>query len=324
VRVHELHVACARLGVSQVTCLDLGDGQLHRLSIEILVEPITAAIRSFRPDIVISFGEDGAYGHPDHVLSSVATTKAVEWAGDADYFPDQLMDGLALHRPARLYHSVFPRRRQLLLEQIVGWLKGMDTRFHGDADFVHGLMLFAIESTMLGYASDHINVGWYPKGFYIMEQGEPASKLYLLLSGSVDILREDEAGTIRHVDTDGPGAFLGEAGLATGQPRNAHVVAADNVTCLEFSAGAPTAFAGRGKGADHLNKDAPTAQENTIEATTCIDVSEFVPCKIAAIAAHRSQFTISPEMFPKSMLQELLGREYFFRVHPPVRMESEL
>ena len=71
VRAQELHAACAQLGVSQVSCLDLGDGQLHRLPLETLVEPISAAIRSFRPDIVISFGEDGAYGHPDHVCSSI-------------------------------------------------------------------------------------------------------------------------------------------------------------------------------------------------------------------------------------------------------------
>ena len=31
---------------------------------------------------------------------------------------------------------------------------------------------------MLGYARDHMEVQWYPKGFYIIEQGEPATSLY--------------------------------------------------------------------------------------------------------------------------------------------------
>jgi len=55
---------------------------------------------------------------------------------------------------------------------------GIDTRFRGSDEFIYALMLFAEESTMLGYASDRLQIQWYPKGFYIVEQGEPVNNLY--------------------------------------------------------------------------------------------------------------------------------------------------
>ena len=58
--------------------------------------------------------------------------------------------------------------------------------------------------------------------------------------------------------------------------------------------------------------------------TTCIDVSAQVDRKVAAIAAQRSQFPIQPDLFPRSMLQEMLGREYFVRIRPPRELETEL
>ncbi|HEV2109329.1 MAG TPA: hypothetical protein VGR16_13795, partial [Thermomicrobiales bacterium] len=59
-------------------------------------------------------------------------------------------------------------------------------------------------------------------------------------------------------------------------------------------------------------------------ATTVIDVSRQVNRKVAAIAAHRTQFPIEPGMFPASMLQEMFGTEYFLRVHPPSEPERGL
>ena len=50
--------------------------------------------------------------------------------------------------------------------------------------------------------------------------------------------------------------------------------------------------------------------------TTAIDVSAHVDRKIAAIAAHRTQYPIDPTMLPLAMLEEMMGREYFVRVAP--------
>jgi LmbE family N-acetylglucosaminyl deacetylase len=322
-REQELHRSCNQLGVQHVRCLDYGDGMLKDIPQQQLVRHVTAIIREFQPDIVFTFDDTGAYGHPDHIVISRVTTIACSQSGDPEAFPDQIALGLSPHAPARLYHSYFPRNDRLLLHLLVKWLTRLDDKFRGSADFIHGLLLFADESTMLGYAADHIKVAWYPSGFYIIEQGEPAASLYLILSGNVDIFVEDNNGS-EYVVTRGPGVFLGEDGLAFGKPRNAHVIAATNVTCLVFSPGEPTNFAGRGEQAQFATAEKVETITAAGQATTCIDVRDFVPKKMAAMAEHRSQYPVTPDMFPVELVEEMLGYEYFVQVQPPIQMQTEL
>ena len=93
VREQELHLGCQRLGIQHSVCLDYGDGTLQGLNPEILIRHITEIIRSFRPDVVLTFGPDGGYGHPDHVTISDVTTAACKRAGNAAQFPEQLTAG---------------------------------------------------------------------------------------------------------------------------------------------------------------------------------------------------------------------------------------
>lgn len=324
-RAAELSQACHRLGVQHVVCDDFGDGKLADLPHRTLVERVVHLIRSFRPDIVLTFGDDGAYGHPDHVAIGAAAGEAFHLARDPGQFPAQLAAGLPPHRPERLFHSVFPRNRGLLLDHLVRWLKSLDQRFFGTLDYINGLLFFADETTSLGYSSDHVDVAWYPPGFHILEQGEPAASLYMILSGHVDVYQEDPDGASRKVNELGVGAFFGEEGIATRRPRNAHVVAREAVTCLVFSPGAPAAFAGRGEEARYVSEEGQGEPAAThLHATTAIDVSAYIPAKIAAVAAYRTQYPITPDMFPHAMLVELMGREYFMRIEPPLEMETEL
>ncbi len=53
-------------------------------------------------------------------------------------------------------------------------------------------------------------------------------------------------------------------------------------------------------------------------------MSAYVERKIAAIAAHRTQCPLAPDMLPLAMLQEIMGREYFVRVAPARELETEL
>ena len=322
-RAAELEHACRTLGVQHVRCLDFGDGKLKSVPQETLVAAAVAIIREFRPHVVFTFDETGAYGHPDHIAISLATTAACRVADDPSQFPEQIAQGLLPHKPDRLYHSYFPQNDRLLLRLLVDWLHSLDTDFRGSDDFIDALLLFADESAMLGYARDHMEVQWYPKGFYIIEQGEPATSLYLILSGCVDVIAEDEAGNRRHKISLGPGYFVGEVGLANGKPRNAHVVAAENTTCLVFSPSAPTNYAGRGEDAQYTVGETGTAA-GANAATTCIDVSDFVQHKVAALSQHRTQFRVRPGMFPEAMLQDLLGAEYFVQVLPPRTFSTEL
>src|SRR5215211_7675679 len=322
-REQELHRSCNQLGVQHVRCLDYGDGMLKDIPQEQLVRHVTAIIREFQPDIVFTFDDMGAYGHPDHIVISQVTTLACRQSGDPEAFADQIAFGLLPYTPARLYHSYFPRNDRLLLQLLVKWLTRLDTKFRGSPDFIHGLLLFADASAILGYAADYIKVEWYPSGFYIIEQGEPATALYLILSGNVDIVVEDSTGS-QHVVTHGPGVFIGEDGLAFGKPRNAHVIAATNVTCLVFSPGAPTHFAGRGEQAQYATGEKLDTMTPAGQATTCIDVRDFVAKKMAAMAEHRSQYPVTADMFPMDLVEELLGYEYFVQIQPPIEMQTEL
>ncbi len=326
VREQELLLACQRLGVQHAVCLNYGDGMLKDVDQEELIRHVAKIIRSFRPDVVITFGSDGGYGHPDHIAISAATTAACMRSGEPSQFPEQVAAGLEPHQPARLYHSYFPPKRQLLLEQLVQWLVQAEQRFRGTLDFAYALLLLCEEATLLRYSSDHFDIKWYRSGFSIIEQGEAADSLYLILSGTADVIRETADGTLQMLARLDPGDFFGEEGLAHKNPRNAHVVAAEDVTCLVFSPSAPTAYLGRGEDAHLAGISGVNEQEelHTMGATTCIDVGPYVQQKIEAIAAHRSQYAIEADMLPLSILQELMGREYFVRVHPTPEIETEL
>ncbi len=81
-REAELRRACGILGVQHVQLLDYVDGGLDATNPDVLVGEIVRTIRTFRPDVVVTFGADGAYGHPDHMAISAAATRACALAGD--------------------------------------------------------------------------------------------------------------------------------------------------------------------------------------------------------------------------------------------------
>jgi LmbE family N-acetylglucosaminyl deacetylase len=77
VRERELYTACRALGVRGVECLKLPDGELEWRHDETVAE-IAGTIRRWRPRVVLTFGPDGLYGHPDHVAVHRATMAALD------------------------------------------------------------------------------------------------------------------------------------------------------------------------------------------------------------------------------------------------------
>lgn len=71
-----------------------------------------------------------------------------------------------------------------------------------------------------------------PAGTKLLRQGEPASGLYLILSGSVDIV---DTSNGERIDCDGAGSVLGEMSLLTDQPCSAEVLAVSDVEALVLS-----------------------------------------------------------------------------------------
>lgn len=121
VREEELRCACRVLGVEELRFLgyrDSGmagapDNQDPRALIqadpEEVVSRILGLFREFRPEVVITFGPDGGYGHPDHVAVHRYVRLAWERAAEPEGPPRKLY---LLARP----RSALRRLRQKMWE----------------------------------------------------------------------------------------------------------------------------------------------------------------------------------------------------------------
>ena len=114
VREAELRCAGSRLGATSVDCLPFEDPQMVPTTLDpapptalgrIAAEPpefeatLVAAIRRIRPDVIVTHGTNGEYGHPQHLYTNQIVRRAFISAGDATLFPDEG----APHAPAALY-----------------------------------------------------------------------------------------------------------------------------------------------------------------------------------------------------------------------------
>jgi LmbE family N-acetylglucosaminyl deacetylase len=109
IREAELRAAAAILGIRGLTLLRYPDSGLAETPTTAVVARLTQAIREIRPQVVVTFGPDGATGHPDHIAICQLTTAAVLCAADAA-MPE--VEGLAPHQVAKLYYLA-PTRAQL-------------------------------------------------------------------------------------------------------------------------------------------------------------------------------------------------------------------
>jgi LmbE family N-acetylglucosaminyl deacetylase len=87
IREAEVRAAAAALGVCELSVLDYGDQQIDRADPREAIATIAGHVRRVRPDVVVTFGPDGAYGHPDHIAISQFATAAVVAAGSAFTVP---------------------------------------------------------------------------------------------------------------------------------------------------------------------------------------------------------------------------------------------
>jgi LmbE family N-acetylglucosaminyl deacetylase len=82
IREKELRQAARELGVTGVDFLGYEDGGLDQAEPREAIARIVDHLRRVRPSVVITFGPDGAYGHPDHIAISQLATAAVVCAAD--------------------------------------------------------------------------------------------------------------------------------------------------------------------------------------------------------------------------------------------------
>jgi LmbE family N-acetylglucosaminyl deacetylase len=105
IRRGELAAAARVLGIDHVELAGHPDGALAEVDAMRLIGEIVRFLRVRRPDVIISFGPEGApTGHKDHRAISRAATTAFFLAGLATEFPDQITEGLTPHQPSRLFY----------------------------------------------------------------------------------------------------------------------------------------------------------------------------------------------------------------------------
>ena len=116
-REAELRAAAAVLGLHEVSILGYGDGALAAADGSETVAVVAGHIRRIQPQVVVTFGPDGATGHPDHIAISQITTAAVLAAAE----PQRAASGAMWpHRVDKLYYLADSRERTAAYDAAFG------------------------------------------------------------------------------------------------------------------------------------------------------------------------------------------------------------
>ena len=112
VREAELRVAATVLGISEVSILGYPDSAVDRVPHSIAIRAIASHIRRIQPHVIVTFGPDGAYGHPDHIAVSQFATAAIVCAADPRYAVDDASPlHSAPHQVAKLYYLAWRKNK---------------------------------------------------------------------------------------------------------------------------------------------------------------------------------------------------------------------
>jgi len=106
VREAELRKAASVLGVRETSILSYPDGCVDAVPAATAIRAIASHIRRIRPQVIVTFGPDGAYGHPDHIAVSQFTTAAALCAADGAYgiVDGSRADPAPPHRVEKLFY----------------------------------------------------------------------------------------------------------------------------------------------------------------------------------------------------------------------------
>jgi N-acetyl-1-D-myo-inositol-2-amino-2-deoxy-alpha-D-glucopyranoside deacetylase len=89
---------------------------------------LVAVLREVRPQVLISYDENGGYGHPDHIKANRVMHRAAELAAQEEFRPDLGSPW----RTAKIYYCVIPR--SFLQAGIDALRAAGDTGFFGEAE----------------------------------------------------------------------------------------------------------------------------------------------------------------------------------------------
>ena len=180
VRRAELHEAARALGFTPVVTPGYADGALAAADQDALVGDVVRFLRETRPDVVVTFGPEGAPNlHRDHRTISRAATAAFFLAGLPTAYAEQLANGgLAPHAARRLLYVTWapPARGESgphgVPEAIrVNVSAGLDTK----------RLAFEAHRTQHDHRPEFERVGLVPEEWFALASGVP------FLAGATDI-----------------------------------------------------------------------------------------------------------------------------------------
>jgi N-acetyl-1-D-myo-inositol-2-amino-2-deoxy-alpha-D-glucopyranoside deacetylase len=121
VREAELRAACDLLRVSHFHLLGYRDsgmagtpdndapGAFWRADLDEATGQLVALVRRYRPQVLVTYDENGFYGHPDHIQANRVTVAAFHAAGDPSRYPELGPPWT----PSKLYYTAVPISRLL-------------------------------------------------------------------------------------------------------------------------------------------------------------------------------------------------------------------
>ncbi|MFN8524161.1 MAG: N-acetyl-1-D-myo-inositol-2-amino-2-deoxy-alpha-D-glucopyranoside deacetylase [Chloroflexota bacterium] len=126
VRESELRAACEILGIRTLELLGYRDSGMmgtepnrhpdcfYQADLDVAVGKLVALVREHRPQVLVSYDENGFYGHPDHIYANRITVRAFERAGDPAWYP---WAGTTPWQPLKLYYTAVSRSRMAAFGQ---------------------------------------------------------------------------------------------------------------------------------------------------------------------------------------------------------------
>ncbi len=117
VRARELKESVRILGISRLATLGYRDSGMagtpendhpesfNKADFDAAVEKVVRLVREERPQLIVTYDENGGYGHPDHIREHQVAVAAFDAAADPTRFPE----AGAPWQASRLVYAVIPR-----------------------------------------------------------------------------------------------------------------------------------------------------------------------------------------------------------------------
>lgn len=134
VRRNELTQAASLLGIEHLYMLGYHDSGMQgwetnqaaeafaQADTAEIIERLVGIIRQHRPEVLVTYDDNGGYGHPDHIMTHRMTMAAVQAAGKEECFPAQG----APWQVCKLYYTAWARSEMLRAFKVMHVL-GMHT-----------------------------------------------------------------------------------------------------------------------------------------------------------------------------------------------------